>query len=197
MEDHSLSFTCCTWLNAPAVWRLDDGHLRVVTDTKTDFWRQTHYGFTRDNGHFFGCETYGGFTAQLRVQARYDALYDQAGIMIRIDDRNWIKAGIEKSDGQALLSSVLTINQSDWAVGPYVGDPVDFWMRATVKDGVLKLQVSPDGRRWALSRLAPFPKAATYFVGAMCCTPERAGLEVTFSAFQIGPPQDKHLHDLS
>jgi regulation of enolase protein 1 (concanavalin A-like superfamily) len=191
-----VSFTRCNWLNAPATWHLIDENLRVVTDAKTDFWPQTYYGFTRDNGHFFGCEVAGDFTAQLRVQARYDELYDQAGIMIRVDERTWIKAGIEKSDGQALLSSVLTINQSDWAVGTYAGDPADFWMRATVKDGVLKLQVSPDGQRWPLSRLTPFPKAATYLAGAMCCTPERAGLEVAFSSFQVSEPLDKDLHDL-
>ena len=31
----------------------------------------------------------------------------------------------------------------------------------------------------------------------MCCTPERAGLEVAFSAFQVSPPPDKDLHDLA
>ena len=92
-----MSFARCTWLNAPATWRLDGECLRVVTDAKTDFWRETHYGFTRDNGHFFGCEVAGDFTAQLRVRARYEALYDQAGLMVRLDARNWIKAGIEHS----------------------------------------------------------------------------------------------------
>jgi regulation of enolase protein 1 (concanavalin A-like superfamily) len=51
---------------------------------------------------------------QVRVRANYDALYDQAGIMVRIDERNWVKAGIEKSDGKCQLSSVLTVDQSDW-----------------------------------------------------------------------------------
>jgi regulation of enolase protein 1 (concanavalin A-like superfamily) len=41
---------------------LDDGRLRVVTDAKTDFWRETHYGFIRDNGHFFACRVPGDFT---------------------------------------------------------------------------------------------------------------------------------------
>jgi regulation of enolase protein 1 (concanavalin A-like superfamily) len=41
--------------------------------------------FTRDNGHFFNCEKIGDFTAELRVQAQYDELYDQAGIMVRLD----------------------------------------------------------------------------------------------------------------
>jgi uncharacterized protein len=192
-----VSLARCAWLNAPGTWRLDGGRLRALTDAKTDFWRETHYGFTRDNGHFFGCSVPGDFTAQLRVRARYDALYDQAGIMVRLDAGNWIKAGIEWSDGQALLSSVLTVDRSDWATGIYDGDPTDFWMRATVADDVIRLQVSPDGRRWPLARLAPFPKAASYLVGPMCCTPERAGLEVEFSAFEVTPPLGKGLHDLS
>ena len=83
-----MSFARCAWLNAPGTWELDGGRLRVVTDSRTDFWRETHYGFTRDNGHFFGRDAPGAFTAQLRVRARYDALYDQAGIMVRLDARN-------------------------------------------------------------------------------------------------------------
>jgi regulation of enolase protein 1 (concanavalin A-like superfamily) len=192
-----VSFSGCAWLNPPRNWRIAENRLRVATDAATDFWRETHYGFTRDNGHFFGVEIAGDFTAQLRIRARYEALYDQAGIMIRLDAKNWIKAGIEMSDGQALLSSVLTVDRSDWAAGTYQGDPADFWMRATVRDGVIRLQVSPDGHRWPLLRLAPFPKATSCFVGPMCCTPERAGLEVDFSAFQVAPPLGKDLHDLS
>lgn len=192
-----MSFARCTWLNAPETWRLDDGRLWVVTDAKTDFWRETHYGFIRDTGHFFACDVAGGFTAQLRVRARYDALYDQAGIMVRLDEKTWIKAGIEASDGQALLSSVLTVGRSDWATGIYGGDPADVWLRATVAGGVIRLQASSDGRRWPLARLAPFPEAASYRVGPMCCTPERAGLEVEFSAFEVTPALGRELHDLS
>jgi len=192
-----MSFPECSWINPPSKWSLNGDCLRVTTDAATDFWRETHYGFTRDNGHFFGSSVVNAFTAQLRVRAKYEELYDQAGIMIRIDDRRWVKAGIENSDGENLLSSVLTIERSDWASGAYGHDSSNFWLRATVSAGVLKLQVSPDGQRWPVFRLAPFPEASTYLVGPMCCTPERAGLEIEFSEFQIGPPMGKDLHDLS
>ena len=187
----------CIWLNEPARWSLDDGRLSVTTDGATDFWRETHYGFTRDNGHFFGFPTGGDFTAELRVRANYAALYDQAGLMVRLDESNWVKAGIEISDGQAQLGSVRTAGCSDWAVGAFAGDPGDFRLRATVAAGVLRLQASGDGRSWPLLRLAPFPRTASYRVGPMCCTPERAGLEVVFSDFTVGPPSAKDLHDLS
>jgi regulation of enolase protein 1 (concanavalin A-like superfamily) len=196
-DTFSTGFHRCDWVNAPRKWTVEGDCLTALTDEATDFWRNTHYGFIRDSGHFFACPVQGDFTAQLRIQAQYDALYDQAGIMVRIDERRWVKAGIEKSDGQCLLSSVLTLEHSDWATGGFDGDPSDFWMRATVSNGVLRLQVSPDGQRWPLLRLAPFPIAAGYLVGPMCCTPERASLAVKFSEFQVTAPLDKALHDLS
>ena len=190
-------FDRCEWRNEPAQWNLSPAGLAVVTDRATDFWRKTHYGFTRHSGHFFGHTTSGGFTASLRVRGRYESLYDQAGLMVLIDDENWIKAGVEMSDGEAMLSSVLTVGQSDWATGAFRGDASDFWMRATVDDGVLRLQVSADGRRWPLVRLCPFPRWQHYVVGPMCCTPEREGLSVLFSDFTVGPPTQKPLHDLT
>ena len=48
-------------------------------------------------------------------RADFQSLYDQAGIMVRIDAQHWVKAGIEFSDGRAMLASVLTDGRSDWA----------------------------------------------------------------------------------
>lgn len=185
------------WLNEPERWTAEADSLKIITDKGTDFWRETHYGFNRDSGHFLGFPTGGAFTASLRVQGDFQALYDQAGIMVRVDAEHWVKAGIELSDGRAMLASVLTNEQSDWATASYEHDAGDFWVRATVANGVLRLQVSADGKYWPLMRLAPFPAASSYLVGPMACTPERAGLEVVFSRFHLTPPLGKDLHDLS
>jgi regulation of enolase protein 1 (concanavalin A-like superfamily) len=185
------------WLNEPARWTAQGDSLEIVTDKATDFWQKTHYGFCRDSGHFLGFRTAEAFTAELRIQANFQDLYDQASIMVRIDAEHWIKAGIEFSDGRAMLSSVLTSGQSDWATAPYEHDARDFRMRVTVAGGVLRLQTSADGKTWPLVRLAPFPKAQSYQVGPMACTPEREGLPVRFTGFSVRPPLGKELHDLS
>jgi len=190
-------FDRCKWRNEPAQWQLSPAGLAVVTDRATDFWSKTHYGFTRHSGHLFGCTTTGGFTASLRVRGRYESLYDQAGLMVLVDDETWIKAGVEMSDGEAMLGSVLTVGASDWATGAFPGDASDFRLRITVDDGVLRLQVSTDRRRWPLVRLCPFPPAAHYVVGPMCCTPERGGLSVLFSDFTVEPPNGKAVQDLT
>ena len=186
-----------SWLNPPENWSADGAQLRVTTDANTDFWRKTSYGFIRDSGHFFGTGIEGDFTAQLHVSAQYAALYDQAGLMVRIDAENWIKCGVEFSDGQLLLSTVLTVDTSDWAVSLAPAMPDGFWLRVTVEQGAIRVQYSTDGKLWPLLRLAPFPVASRYLVGPMCCTPERAGLEVAFSQFSTGPALQKDLHDLT
>lgn len=187
-----------SWLNEPSLClAYSDDSLEVVTDFQTDFWRETHYGFIRDSGHFLGFETTRGFTAQVRVNADFRELYDQAGIMVRLNEETWVKAGIEFNDGNPMISSVVTRGLSDWAPSGFSGDPGDFWLRMTVSGGVLRLQYSTDGQTWPLLRLAPFPEAESYQVGPMCCTPQRQGLKVRFSEWSLTPPLGRDLHDLS
>lgn len=190
-------FTDCRWHHTPPAFQIDDGVLKVITGDNTDFWRITQYDFIHDNGHFFSKTVDGAFTAQLHVRANFQELYDQAGLMVRIDERHWIKIGAEFSDGKLMMSTVLTNEMSDWAVMPAPAISDGFWIRVTVRAGAVRAQYSVDGVRWPLLRLAPFPVADSYLVGPMCCTPKRAGLEVNFSNFSIQPPLQKDLHDLS
>lgn len=185
------------WTNQPPEWSFDNDVLQVTTGLNTDFWRETHYGFIRHSGHFFAYEVEGDFTFQLCIEAQFNQLYDQAGLMIEQDTEHWCKAGIEYADDRCQMSSVLTNPQSDWATGVFQGNPYRFWMRATLDSGVLRLQYSVDGQKWLLLRLCPFTGSARHRIGAMCCTPQRAGLQVRFSEFSLTVPLGKALHDLS
>ena len=186
-----------SWLNEPVKWSSEEDSINVTTDKATDFWRKTFYGFVRDSGHFLGHSVEGPFTAEIRVRGRYEALYDQAGLMVRIDQEKWVKTGVEFTDDMLMLSTVVTDGQSDWSVTRAWDDARDFYLRLTVAGGALRVQISFDQVTWPLLRLAPFPEASRYWVGPTCCSPERAGLEVTFSDFKIGPPTAKGLHDLT
>ena len=130
----------CEWLNKPAEWTAGHGELHVTTEAHTDFWRETEYGYTHDSGHFFGRKVHGDFTARLRLRAQYAGQYDQAGLMIRIDDSAWVKFGTEFVDGHSILSSVLTVDRSDWAIGTFAGALDDFHVRATLRNGALRLE---------------------------------------------------------
>ncbi|MCH4550437.1 DUF1349 domain-containing protein [Rhizobium changzhiense] len=193
----SIDFNDGKWMNEPAYWLANEAGLTLTTDEKTDFWRETHYGFTRDSGHFLGFPTADSFTAQIRVQGAFRTLYDQAGLMVRIDEKCWVKTGVEFTDGEAFLSTVVTDGKSDWSVAQPFKELEDFRIRVTVANGAMRIQASRDGSFWPLLRLAPFPAAAHYEVGPTACTPERSGLTVRFSEFSIGPAITKDLHDLS
>ena len=183
-----MNFTDMHWLNEPPEWTVDNDLLRVTTGERTDFWRETHYGFVRDNGHFFYAETEGDFSAEVTFSAQYEHLYDQAGLMLRLDERHWVKASVEYSDGKKLLSTVVTRERSDWSVTSLPEGIDEVTLRLTRRDGALLVQTLRGGHV-DLLRLADFPPSNPVQVGIMCCTPERAGLAATFRDFRIGPPK--------
>lgn len=175
------------WLNEPPEWSYEDGTLTVRTGERTDFWRETHYGFVRDDGHLWGEAVEGDFSAQVRFDAEYEVLYDQAGLMVRLNERTWVKAGVEFTDGQRHLSVVVTRGQSDWSVRPLdASGPVS--LRISRYGGALKVEFSVDDLPFQMLRLAPFPEGGTALVGPMCCSPERGGLTARFWDFTVGDP---------
>ncbi|CAG9790154.1 unnamed protein product [Diatraea saccharalis] len=182
------------WLNEPKVWCLESNSVvQVTTDDKTDFWQGTWYNFHFNTGHVFGVEIKDDFTFEVCVEADFTTLYDQAGLMIYVDEKHWLKTGIEYNDGQPMISSVLTKQTSDWATGLFMGDPRKFWMRLTKTRDVVCVKYSNDNVTWNLLRLCQFPEGK-YFVGPMCCSPQRAGLVVKFSQFSITKPAEDILH---
>ncbi len=184
------------WLNEPAAWNGDASALEFTTSDTTDFWRETFYGFVRDTGHAFLREVSGDFTASATVLGDYETLYDQAGLLLRIDETRWIKAGIEFTDGLMHFSVVVTNGVSDWSVIPLEdaqpADPV--FVRMTRHDDAVRVQFSVDGANWQLARLCPFPATDTK-VGVMACSPQRAGFHARFRDILVGPPIPRDLHD--
>jgi len=187
------------WLNAPKCWSETDDSLHVRTDSGSDFWQKTQYGFERDSGHFLGYPVEQDFTAQVRITGTFTELYDQAGLMVRRSQALWCKAGLEINDGVAHLGSVLTLGHSDWALSTVPDALHGFWLRLTLQAEVLRIQYSLDGQVWPLLRLCRFAvgEGADLQVGPYCCSPQREGLEVTFADLRIDPALGKDLHDLS
>jgi hypothetical protein len=184
------------WLNEPPSWREEDGDLSVVTGEKTDFWRTTHYGFIRDDGHLHYCDVKGDFTAEVSFLGAYEELYDQAGMMVRIDERNWLKAGIEFVGQRQMLSVVVTRDFSDWSTAPAPNGDGWFNLRISRHGEAMRVEWMPPGPRpsYRLMRLAYLPAAPVVKVGPMCCSPQRAGFAVRFRDFSIRPPISSDLH---
>ncbi len=175
------------WLNEPPEWDATDDGLNLTTGDQGDFWRATHYGFIRDTGHFAGHRQDGDFTATVRFDADYEAQYDQAGLMVRVNEENWLKTGIEYFDGHRHFSAVVTREFSDWSVVRWSHDgPV--WVRIVRKGTTYAIHASPDGDDWTMVRLLYLPSEGAVMVGPTACSPSRAGLSVRFTRLTLSDP---------
>ncbi len=104
------------WFNEPEQWKIENKTLTMSVTPQSDYWRISHYGFTVDDAPFY-YTTYGGeFEVKVKITGDYKVRFDQAGLMLRIDHENYIKAGIEYVDGKYNLSAVVTHKTSDWSV---------------------------------------------------------------------------------
>lgn len=183
------------WLNPPPLWSGDQGHLTVSTGEQTDFWQTTFYGFQRNSGHAWLAPVSGDFTLSARVTGDYRALYDQAGLMLHLDERTWIKAGIEYTDGMMHFSVVVTSGVSDWSVIPlpHATSSDELRVRLTRHDEAVRVQYAIGTMDWQMARLAPF-SAADARAGVMACSPQRGGFEASFRDIVIGAPISRQLH---
>lgn len=174
-----------TWMNPPESVRQDGDKLIVHSRAKTDFWRKTSYGYITDNGHFFHMLVDGDFTFQARIGGKYAALYDQAGLMVRLGEENWMKCGTEFFDGRRHASVVFTRDFSDWSTMPDVSDTEPIWWRAVRRKYSMAISCSADGQNFTTAREGFFPPRAEVQVGIMCAAPEGPGFEATFSDLKL------------
>jgi uncharacterized protein len=176
-----------SWLNPPAQESYGDGELMIRSKGRTDFWRKTFYGYITDNGHFMNLRVAGDFTFTARVDGNYAALYDQAGLMVRLDEQNWMKCGSELVEGKRWASVVFTRDFSDWStmddltqVGPV------YWRVARRKDSI-EAQCSKDGDKFLTIRQGYFPPKVEVMVGVMAAAPEGTGFDARFGQVVLEP----------
>ena len=109
------------WLNRPPRAGIRQGALVVEAARGSDAWRTTSYGFVRDSAHALLIDLPDGMACEVGFLCDFDQLFDQAGVLVRIDEQTWIKAGVEYSDGALQASAVATRGLSDWSVSPVPG----------------------------------------------------------------------------
>jgi regulation of enolase protein 1 (concanavalin A-like superfamily) len=173
------------WYNEPPSWEAWGNSIQVNTGPKTDFWRKTHYDFIRDSGHFYYEMVEGDFTAEVKVIGQYTDLYDQAGLMLRLDDNHWLKCGIEYVHGVQHASVVVTREFSDWSVVALPENPPEIWLRLSRQAETVQVFYSLDGQNYNLLRLCYLPPSGSAGVGPMCASPDGEGFQVTFEAFNV------------
>ncbi|SCL18752.1 hypothetical protein GA0070616_1583 [Micromonospora nigra] len=194
-DDRTVDWAEGHWLHQPVrADRTDEGQLLVEPAAGSDFWRHTSYGFVHDDGPALLRDMPEGSAVEVSFVLDYRAQFDQAGILVRVDEHTWVKAGVEVSDGQPQLGAVVTRGSSDWSVAPVPGwSGREVTVRASRAGDALTVRARVAGEPWRLVRLAPLDPDAPARGGPFCCSPTRGGLTVRFTAWRETPP-DPALH---
>ncbi|MFF5175532.1 DUF1349 domain-containing protein [Micromonospora sp. NPDC000089] len=197
-ELRDVDWTAGTWLREPVrAERTAEGHLLVEPAAESDFWRHTSYGFVHDDGPALLAPLPGGAAVEVSFRLDYHAQFDQAGVLVRVDERSWVKAGVEVSDGAPQLGAVVTREVSDWSVAPvpeWAGREVT--VRVSRDGDAVTVRARVADEPWRLVRLAPLAPDAEALAGPFCCSPTRGGLTVRFTGWRRGPA-DRELHPAS
>lgn len=175
------------WINEPASWSVEDGHLIVRADPQTDFWRVTGYGYVRDNAHIYGEALTSDFDLTVKVRAAYATQYDQAGAAVRIDASQWIKTGVEQFDGRLRFSTVVTNENSSWMLAGLPADFTTLNLSVARRGDAIEIRCSTDLHDLELASVVYCRPGASAFAGVMCAAPEGDGFEATFSDFDLRP----------
>jgi regulation of enolase protein 1 (concanavalin A-like superfamily) len=174
------------WYNEPPEWSDDDGIITLKTAPDTDFWRLTRHDYVKDDAHFYYETISGDFVAQVRFRAAYNALYDQAGLMLRENETTWLKCGVEYLDGVQAASTVITRDFSDWSIVTLPDNPPYLWLRLERVGNAIEISFSVDGEDYTLMRQGYLSDAQVLQVGVMCASPRGNGFTARFDHFTVG-----------
>ena len=180
------------WFNEPLGWEIKNPKTFVMqVPAKTDYWRITHYGFTVDDAPFYYA-TYGGeFEVKVKITGVYKTTFDQMGLMLRTDHKNWIKTGVEFVDGKQNVSTVVTHNTSDWSVIELDKAPKSLWIKALRRLDAVEVFFSYDDKEYKMIRTCYLEDNCPVQVGLMGASPDGDGFEAVFEDFEV-----KQLPDL-
>ena len=173
------------WFNEPEEWKIEEDKLEMFVTPKSDFWRISHYGFTVDDAPFYFSEQGGEFETKLKISGDYQARFDQAGLMIRMDHENYIKAGIEFVDGKYNISVVVTHKTSDWSVIELDCPVKAIWIKAVRRLDAVELYYSFDNEKYKLMRNTWLEACKPVRVGMFAACPDGDGFNAFFSDFEI------------
>lgn len=174
-----------TWFNEPEHWEIEGKTLKMSVTPQSDYWRISHYGFTVDDAPFYYA-TYGGeFEAKVKITGDYKERFDQAGLMLRIDHENYIKAGIEFVDGKYNVSAVVTHHTSDWSVIQLEKPVKAIWIKAVRRLDAVEIFYSFDDENYTMMRNAWMQDNVPMQVGVMAACPDGKGFDVNFEHFKV------------
>lgn len=175
------------WINEPANVCFTENGMQITTWPGTDFWQNIDNHFSKDDGHFFFRHTQGDFI--IEAQWFFERIKDaaQCGIMIRFDERNWIKLGLLSQNIYSPQLGVIVANKGscDWSI-------IDL----PEKTNSIRLKIKKCGRdfvsyylndqKYQVVRMTHLPLISDELkVGVYACSPKEDGFECVLEELNL------------
>jgi regulation of enolase protein 1 (concanavalin A-like superfamily) len=176
------------WMNEPHRVRFDEKGMYVTAKPNTDFWCCSKYDFCKDDGHFFFSYALEDFCCELDWEFYKADIFDQCGIMLRIDVNNWLKASImcEKDGKPQIVTSMTNEGLSDLVVHPLSSPVSHVWYRLKKRRGCYTVSYSLDGTNYKMLRkFYMVNDLDDVRVGAYICSPQHENFEAVLKEIKF------------
>ncbi|MBO4390675.1 MAG: DUF1349 domain-containing protein [Lachnospiraceae bacterium] len=173
------------WIRKPKQVNVFDDSIEMITESGTDLWQRTYYGFSNDNAPVFQVmteEKYFSFTVKTQFESK--DRFDQCGVAMYLDSDNWFKSSVEyENDSIQRLGSVVTNNgYSDWATTDIPATVKEMWYRFSRRESDYCIECSEDGVNFKQMRIFHmFHGADSIVFGIYACSPSTGAFKATFS----------------
>lgn len=170
------------WLNEPENVIFTDKEMKIIAKPQTDFWQSLHHNFAKDDGHFFFLPQQNNFEVIILWRASKTSNFNQCGLMVRFNDKNWFKASLmHQNKNLPEIGSCVTIDgHSDWAGVMLDTCPNKIWYKLIRKDNDFIAYYSLDGTKFIRLRQFYIDTDNTAIkVGAYICSPQDSSFEAT------------------
>ncbi len=209
------------WINHPLHWKNDEhsdlkevigekegsgggidiseNELKIRPAAYKDFWSKTYYSPTLIKndacGYLYPINSTEEATIKVDFTLTPILQFDQAGILIHIDDQHWVKIGIEYCDGVPRLSVVVTNGYSDWSTQPWPSTSARLKIHKVNQGSSIVVEAAPiDTEHYQFVRIAHVSSNVSGEDGVLpvwkvgpfaACPTKQKGCEAIFRNFSI------------
>ncbi|MBR2133604.1 MAG: DUF1349 domain-containing protein [Eubacterium sp.] len=177
------------WTRKPKQCKVSDCEVEIITEPFTDLWQRTYYHFRNDNAPLLQMKTdkrFFSFTVKTVFDTR--VRYDQSGIIMYLNNENWLKASVEyENDKIQRLGSVVTNNgYSDWSSVDIDAAQKSMWFRLSRRDDDFCIENSLDGVNFKQMRICHMFEAVDEIpFGIYACSAENSSFIAKFSELEL------------
>ena len=178
------------WTRKPEIVTIAQEMVEIVTEPHTDLWQRTYYGFRNDNVPVLQMTTdekFFSFVVKTEFAESHHR-FDQCGIAVYLDSKNWLKASIEfeNENFQRLGSVVTNRGYSDWATTDIPAGVKEMWYRLSRRESDYCVECSEDGIHFRQMRICHLWQGdGEIAFGIYACSPEDSSFRAVFSHMEI------------